>query len=82
MEIEGTAGAESSSRIVPFTVALPSVAFPGAESVTASVSFPSTSMSPMMGTITFCVVTPGAKVSVPVVVAKSTPSIAVPALVA
>ena len=61
-------GGGSSSRIVPEAVSSPSVALPLAWlSVMLNVSSASSSRSPFTGTDNVCVVTPAAKLSVPVV---------------
>ena len=75
LETVPTAGASSfagppgrarpSSTIWLVTVAVPSVAPVGAERLTVSVSAPSKVASSAIATVIVCVVTPGAKVSVP-----------------
>ena len=66
-----TVGAVSSSVIVPTPCASPSVAFEGALRLRKKLSFGSSSRSPFTSTVTVCVVSPAAKLSVPAVAAKS-----------
>jgi len=61
---------------------VPSVAFTGVVSVTAKLSFGSTSVSPVIGMEMRWLVTPGSKVRVPVRAVKSLSAVAVPLTVA
>ncbi len=58
-------GGSSSSVIVPTPVAVPSVALPGPLSVTRTVSFGSSCVSPFTFTVIVWLVSPASKVSVP-----------------
>jgi hypothetical protein len=58
-------GAASSSVIVPTPVPSAIVAFVGTDKTTLNVSLDSLSVSPLTVIETFCVVTPAAKVNVP-----------------
>ena len=62
-------------------VAWASVAPFGAESASENVSLDSVVASPITGTLTSAFVTPGAKVTVPLVAVKSIPATAVPSAV-
>ena len=64
----------SSSRIVPVAVAADRTAPTGRRKVTPTVSSGSSRASPMTGTSRVCVVSPGAKVSVPVASTDAGPS--------
>ena len=70
------------SVTVPVAVAVVMVAPEGLDSVTVKVSLASTAVSARMGTLICWEITPGAKVSVPVVAVKSDPAVAVPLVVA
>ena len=82
--ILASAGAEarlSLSVTVVLTAAVPSVAFTGAERATEKFSSSSIAVSLVTLTVTVCEVVPGAKVSVPLLAAKSLPAAAEPATV-
>ena len=63
------AGVASSSTIVPTPSSSPSDALPGFESATVKVSLASSRTSPTTVTTALSVVSPGAKVTVPLVAA-------------
>src|SRR5262245_1697491 len=68
--------------MVPSPLPSAMVALAGDESVTVNVSVDSIVVSPVTGTVMVCEVTPAAKVSVPEVVVKSLPAVALPFAVA
>ena len=68
--------------MVPVAVAVEMVAFPGIDRASSKVSSGSSSASLSMDTETVCRTVPGAKVSTPLVAAKSPGAFAVPSEVA
>jgi hypothetical protein len=73
-----SAGGVSLSVIVPTAVPSAMLALTGALSVTVKFSAVSKTPSSVMATVKVCDTTPGAKLSVPVAAAKSTPAMALP----
>ena len=77
-----SAGAGSSSVIVPRPLPSPIVPPDGADSVTVNVSSASSRTSPLTSTVTVLLVSPAAKVTVPPPAVKSAGAVAVPTAVA